>query len=328
LAASSPQPLAPSPYRSGMDVGGITDKLEARSSKLEAAPPVHVAEAMKDLYDMGDAPSCHTCGAIMVRNGSCYRCMSCGSTSGCSWDQNGWVSSPFRSARQEEDKYPLAASATFGGTMALEEADLLRLLHSTEHTFAERKTSGDHKDWVKTVVAFANTFEPSVEGVLFIGVTDEGKIEVRPANLDQIQKKFSEKMQSAYPPIYYTTKIVSEGGRECLAIIVPGSPAKPHFAGHPYLRDGSQTITPDTARYEALLAARLSKTQELQRWIERSITIRFISRREGMPYQLDQSAHDARVVSCNQFYVAVVFNNQQWSYPLSRLELAYDHRKD
>jgi ribonucleoside-diphosphate reductase alpha chain len=33
---------------------------------------------------MGDAPSCSTCGAIMVRNGSCYRCMSCGSTSGCS----------------------------------------------------------------------------------------------------------------------------------------------------------------------------------------------------------------------------------------------------
>ena len=39
---------------------------------------------MRGMYDMGDAPSCHTCGAIMVRNGSCYRCMSCGSTSGCS----------------------------------------------------------------------------------------------------------------------------------------------------------------------------------------------------------------------------------------------------
>jgi ribonucleoside-diphosphate reductase alpha chain len=44
----------------------------------------HAADAMRDMYDMGDAPSCHTCGAIMVRNGSCYRCMSCGSTSGCS----------------------------------------------------------------------------------------------------------------------------------------------------------------------------------------------------------------------------------------------------
>jgi ribonucleoside-diphosphate reductase alpha chain len=44
----------------------------------------HAADAMRELYDMGDAPSCSTCGAIMVRNGSCYRCMSCGSTSGCS----------------------------------------------------------------------------------------------------------------------------------------------------------------------------------------------------------------------------------------------------
>jgi len=31
-----------------------------------------------------DAPSCHYCGAIMTRNGSCYRCANCGSTSGCS----------------------------------------------------------------------------------------------------------------------------------------------------------------------------------------------------------------------------------------------------
>jgi ribonucleoside-diphosphate reductase alpha chain len=31
-----------------------------------------------------DAPSCADCGAIMVRNGSCYRCMNCGATSGCS----------------------------------------------------------------------------------------------------------------------------------------------------------------------------------------------------------------------------------------------------
>jgi len=44
----------------------------------------HAADAMKDLVDMGDAPSCHICGSIMTRNGSCYRCMSCGSTSGCS----------------------------------------------------------------------------------------------------------------------------------------------------------------------------------------------------------------------------------------------------
>jgi ribonucleoside-diphosphate reductase alpha chain len=31
-----------------------------------------------------DAPTCSECGAIMVRNGACFRCMNCGSTSGCS----------------------------------------------------------------------------------------------------------------------------------------------------------------------------------------------------------------------------------------------------
>ena len=31
-----------------------------------------------------DSPSCSECGSIMVRNGSCYKCLNCGATSGCS----------------------------------------------------------------------------------------------------------------------------------------------------------------------------------------------------------------------------------------------------
>jgi len=31
-----------------------------------------------------DAPPCPECGSIMVRNGSCYKCLNCGATSGCS----------------------------------------------------------------------------------------------------------------------------------------------------------------------------------------------------------------------------------------------------
>ncbi|NUQ81504.1 MAG: vitamin B12-dependent ribonucleotide reductase [Bacteroidetes bacterium] len=31
-----------------------------------------------------DAPPCTECGSIMVRSGSCYRCLNCGATSGCS----------------------------------------------------------------------------------------------------------------------------------------------------------------------------------------------------------------------------------------------------
>jgi ribonucleoside-diphosphate reductase alpha chain len=71
---------------------GIAPDLTARSG-IEQSNPLdttvdrsvyHTASAMKSMYEMGDSPSCSTCGSIMTRNGSCYRCMECGSTSGCS----------------------------------------------------------------------------------------------------------------------------------------------------------------------------------------------------------------------------------------------------
>jgi len=31
-----------------------------------------------------DAPMCSECGSVMIRNGACYKCLDCGSTSGCS----------------------------------------------------------------------------------------------------------------------------------------------------------------------------------------------------------------------------------------------------
>jgi ribonucleoside-diphosphate reductase alpha chain len=39
---------------------------------------------LKSMYALDDAPTCAGCGSIMVRNGSCYKCMNCGETSGCS----------------------------------------------------------------------------------------------------------------------------------------------------------------------------------------------------------------------------------------------------
>jgi ribonucleoside-diphosphate reductase alpha chain len=59
----------------------------AGGGRLEAvAQAVAAVEApMKAtfLYQQ-DAPSCSDCGSIMVRNGSCYKCLNCGTTSGCS----------------------------------------------------------------------------------------------------------------------------------------------------------------------------------------------------------------------------------------------------
>ncbi len=67
-------------------IGDMNGSTATRTTNDErrATGSIHAADALAGMIDMGDAPSCHVCGSIMVRNGSCYKCMSCGSTSGCS----------------------------------------------------------------------------------------------------------------------------------------------------------------------------------------------------------------------------------------------------
>jgi ribonucleoside-diphosphate reductase alpha chain len=55
----------------------------APAAVTNAAPAAPRREQMA-FRSQADAPSCHYCGSIMTRNGACYRCANCGSTSGCS----------------------------------------------------------------------------------------------------------------------------------------------------------------------------------------------------------------------------------------------------
>jgi len=73
--SSSPQSPVPSPLLKDRGITGIPGTSNG---------PVHASDALSEIVDLRDSPSCATCGAIMTRSGSCYRCMSCGSTSGCS----------------------------------------------------------------------------------------------------------------------------------------------------------------------------------------------------------------------------------------------------
>jgi ribonucleoside-diphosphate reductase alpha chain len=63
--------------------------LEARASTRNGiqsgAVDPSVAEELKRAFEgQSDAPPCPTCGSITVRNGACYKCVNCGSTTGCS----------------------------------------------------------------------------------------------------------------------------------------------------------------------------------------------------------------------------------------------------
>jgi ribonucleoside-diphosphate reductase alpha chain len=73
----------PNPQGTG-DVNGSSDQLRTENRELRTGSSVHAADQLAGIIDLGDAPTCSFCGSIMTRNGSCYRCGSCGSTSGCS----------------------------------------------------------------------------------------------------------------------------------------------------------------------------------------------------------------------------------------------------
>jgi ribonucleoside-diphosphate reductase alpha chain len=47
------------------------------------ASPSTSRTSFASFQNQEDAPPCSTCGSIMVRSGSCYKCTNCGATSGC-----------------------------------------------------------------------------------------------------------------------------------------------------------------------------------------------------------------------------------------------------
>ena len=69
---------------------GVVNREAAELAEVPAPAPKPLdnpgdgyAKAAEGFYQQ-DAPSCSDCGAIMVRSGACYKCMNCGSVSGCS----------------------------------------------------------------------------------------------------------------------------------------------------------------------------------------------------------------------------------------------------
>jgi len=62
----------------------LTLDVTALANAKTAAQPVAATKSrFSSMQNQEDAPPCTTCGSIMVRSGSCYKCPNCGTTSGC-----------------------------------------------------------------------------------------------------------------------------------------------------------------------------------------------------------------------------------------------------
>jgi ribonucleoside-diphosphate reductase alpha chain len=66
------------PNSSGSAANPAKAQRAAGTFKVESA----TQEYMKSMQS--DAPACNTCGHITVRSGTCYKCLNCGNSMGCS----------------------------------------------------------------------------------------------------------------------------------------------------------------------------------------------------------------------------------------------------
>ncbi len=63
----------------------LTAEDQPQPEKAAPGPNMQMEDMERQVFQtQADAPPCPECGAIMVRNGACYKCLNCGTTSGCS----------------------------------------------------------------------------------------------------------------------------------------------------------------------------------------------------------------------------------------------------
>ena len=211
--------------------------------------------------------------------------------------------------------------------VSLADQDLIARLRNFEDNFVERKSAGDSRDWLKTLVAFANSTPIGYPAVLFIGVRDNGTPEAG-NNLDKLQQTLAEKAKVAFPPIYFVTKILHAESKQFLAVIAPGSEDRPHFAGQSYVRNGSRTDPATEAQFAQLIASRQSKAREILKWVGKQVSVDWMRVEHIHTMGAVSHCEQFLVVDCNHFYVTVRRQSGPvQSIPLKRLELSFDGEK-
>jgi predicted HTH transcriptional regulator len=129
--------------------------------------------------------------------------------------------------------------------------NLMSRVTDLEDQFTERKLEGaGGSEFKKTIVAFANSLPANRTGVLFVGITDAGKM-VGVENSDSLQRNIRRLAENeCYPAIYVDMMALNVGGRIVVAVSVSPSTLKPHFAGAAYIRRGSESIAATPQLYE------------------------------------------------------------------------------
>jgi hypothetical protein len=196
--------------------------------------------------------------------------------------------------------------------------ELVRKVSDTENNFIERKTCSNTDGWLKTAVAFANSCPIGQPGILYVNVDDIGQVISQPSGYDfeKLQKSLSKKIREAWPPIHFVTHILNNSGSEFLAVVIYGSPLRPHFSGPAYVRIGPETRDASDEEYDKLIAQRSTKVRALQKLIGKTVHWESLSPNAGNANGI--------VVDCNQFFVTIDGGTYHRCFPVDWITISFD----
>jgi hypothetical protein len=208
---------------------------------------------------------------------------------------------------------------------SLTEEMLLMRLRGGEHDFVERKPKNQQGEWLQVAVAFANSTPIGFPAVLFAGADDEGNPQYEADKLEHVAKSVNGVLDQAFPAIYRHIVPLRIGAKGCLAVIIPGSPARPHFAGKSYIRVGPEVRPASQEQFDELVAYRQSKAYEILN--RKEDAVRWVVRQAGSNGNYSDSVMNAKILNCNSSYMTVKFgaNDPAQSFPLSQIEIGFDH---
>jgi hypothetical protein len=220
-----------------------------------------------------------------------------------------------------------------GFNVKISDDELLMRLRNYEDNFVERKPNGDKAGWLHTAVAFANAVPIGYPAVLFVGVDNKGNPQQN-GDLESLQKTVSQEIHRAFPPIYYLPRVLTLDCNGFIAIIIPGSSSRPHFAGKAYIRSGPETKEASERQLDLLIAERSGLVYEIRQYIGKPVVLDVRTTYEG-----EMTRHwrgTVQLLDCNAYYVTIenaapkTVHSQHGtnSYPLQQIILSYDHNDD
>lgn len=212
--------------------------------------------------------------------------------------------------------------------------ELIGRLDNHEDNFVERKPGNPNRDDIRrTVVAFANTVPEGRTGILFIGIRNDGSVEGVP-NSDKLQKTVREVCeQDCYPPVRYSSEVLSLPDGNVLAVVVPASTNRPHFSGPAYVRRGSESVAASPEVFDELVHSRNDKTAAILKLKGKTISVLSLRHRLGEAKHMSDSGYRegaeciVETADAHTIRLQILASNAMVTEPLEHVTVSYDETK-